>query len=126
MTILVSWTLGLLLLTFAEAAVAHVREPNRVRQVLYALGLRFGGLTFAVSASDFLVVVLLIAEPRLGSLAAGLYLIVVSLPLAFARRAGVVIADCGCGTTPKAVSGRLFVRNALLVAAALVVEIGPQ
>lgn len=127
MTVVAFWLRGILLLVFAEAFVAHLKEPRRLERTIEALGLgRARPLARFVTVGDVLVAALLALFPLVGGLATLIYLAIVTLPLASARRAGRVINDCGCGSLPKPVDNGLLIRNALLAGAAGLICLLPQ
>jgi hypothetical protein len=124
MSVVAVWLRGLVLLVFADALLAHIRTSHRLHAVFFDLGLErslWPAISVALIAADAGVLLLLILVPRVGGLAAVLYLLAVSTALLNAQRHGRRVADCGCGSEPKTLNGSLYSRNAFLCVASVIV-----
>ncbi|MEN8234176.1 MAG: MauE/DoxX family redox-associated membrane protein [Actinomycetota bacterium] len=113
----ISLALGLV---FGAAVYAHLTDPVRVGAVAGDLGLpRI--VAWVAAGLEAVLVVLLVASPRLGGLATVAYLAALMVVFGVARLSGREIVDCGCFKSKHPVSARWYARNLLLAALALTV-----
>jgi hypothetical protein len=120
MELLSAWLSMLLAGRFIVAFIAHVREPQRFRDVLMSLGLP-QGLERPMRVVDVAVALSLIAAPKVGAILALAYIGVATVLMAWRIGAGARIRDCGCDLEADEVGPAFFLRNAGLAAGASVV-----
>jgi hypothetical protein len=125
-TVLATWAWLVLLATFVEALWAHLGEPARLRASLTEIGVPpslVGPTSLVVMFADAVIAATLLLQPGAGAAAAAAYLVIVTAPILLAYGRGRTLSDCGCSRQRRAVDVSLFLRNACLGVASIVVAL---
>lgn len=102
----------LLIVIFGTALWTHLTQHDRFKTVLRSLGVAWPSpLSVLVALAEVSVIFLILSEPRLGALTAGLYIGLATLFMWARQRSHGKISDCGCSSSPKPVGREFFLRN---------------